>query len=73
MGFSNSEPQPCEVAGVSLRCEICKHTRFWHRKAQLHTALASFLDFEWLGPSADCFVCAHCGYVHWFLPVPDNR
>jgi hypothetical protein len=71
-GFSNSDAQAYNVAGVSLRCEICKHTLFWHRNAQLHTAMATFFDFEWLGPNADCYVCARCGYIHWFLPVPDG-
>ena len=65
---SNSEPQPATVAGFVLRCEICKHDRFWHRSTQLHTAVASFFNLEWTQPSADCYVCAQCGYIHWFLP-----
>jgi hypothetical protein len=35
----------------------------------LHGAIASFFDLEWTGPRADCYVCAQCGYIHWFLPV----
>lgn len=66
--FGKNEPEPATVAGVVLRCEICKHDRFWHRRAQLHTAVASFFDLEWIQPSADCYVCAQCGYIHWFLP-----
>jgi hypothetical protein len=66
--FGKSEPETATVAGIALKCEICKHTRFWHRNAQLHSGVASFFDLEWTGPNADCFVCARCGYIHWFLP-----
>lgn len=50
-----------------LTCVVCGHRHFTHRKAQLHTALASFFDVEWLGSTADCYVCDECGYIHWFL------
>jgi hypothetical protein len=66
--FGAKEPEQCKVAGIDLHCEICKHDLFWYRRAQLHTAVASFFDLEWVQPSADCFVCAHCGYIHRFLP-----
>ncbi len=69
MGFFDMpEPKEYEVVGLKLRCEICKHEHFWHRRAQLHGAVASFFDIEWIGPNADCFVCGRCGYIHWFLP-----
>ena len=67
--FDKAEPERAIVAGVNLRCEICKFDRFHHRNAQLHGAIASFFDLEWTGPRADCYVCAQCGYIHWFLPV----
>jgi hypothetical protein len=67
--FSGQEPQSFVVAGFELRCEICKHTKFLHRRAQMHSAVATFFDVEWATPSADCYVCANCGYVHWFLPT----
>lgn len=66
--FGRGEPEPAQVAGFDLRCEICKHERFWHRRAQLHTSVATFFNLEWAQPSADCYVCAQCGYVHWFMP-----
>ena len=67
--FKNAQPERAEVAGIQLRCEICKHDHFFHRNAQLHGAIASFFDLEWTSPSADCYVCARCGYIHWFLPL----
>ena len=68
MGIFKQDPEPATIAGASLRCEICHHDRFYHRRAQLHSAVASFFDLEWTGPSAECYVCAKCGYIHWFLP-----
>lgn len=69
MSIFRGEPERALVAGVELHCEICKHDHFHHRRAQLHSAVASFFDVEWTGANADCFVCARCGYIHWFLPV----
>lgn len=66
--FGKSEPETFTVVGKPLRCEICHHDKFWQRQAQLHTAVASFFDLEWIQPSANCMVCAQCGYIHWFLP-----
>lgn len=56
------------IGSVRLACAVCKHTRFRHRKAQLQTALASFFNVEWTAPSADCYICTQCGFVHWFMP-----
>jgi len=66
--FGRSQAERAIVAGVNLRCEICKFDHFHHRKAQLHGAVASFFDMEWTSPSADCYVCGKCGFIHWFLP-----
>lgn len=61
-------PERATVAGIGIRCEICRHERFFQREAQLHTAVATFFDLGWLNPTATCLVCARCGYIHWFLP-----
>ncbi len=55
-----------EVAGRLLECLVCHSGRFDHRKAQLHSRLSTMLGLEWLGPTADCFVCVECGHIHWF-------
>ena len=68
--FGQQEPEQVEFeGGQSLRCEICHHVKFWHRKAQLNTAVATFFNVDWANPSADCYVCAGCGYIHWFMPL----
>lgn len=67
--FGKKEAEEVTVRGsIKLRCEICHHTKFWHRRAQLHGAVLSFFDLEWASPTADCMVCEQCGYIHWFLP-----
>ncbi len=66
-GSSEKESAAAFVEGNALHCGVCGNVRFWHRKAQLNTALASFFNLDWLDPSADCYICDRCGYVHWFL------
>lgn len=67
--FGREEAEGHEVAGKPLRCEICHHTKFWERSAQLNTAVATFFNFDWANPTATCLVCENCGYIHWFLPT----
>ena len=64
----SEETEDAIVAGQPLVCVVCRSGHFRHRKAQLHSALASFVNLEWLGPTADCYICENCGYVHWFIP-----
>ena len=64
----DDESEAASVAGQPLVCVVCKSAHFQHRRAQLHSALASFVNLEWLGPTADCYICENCGYVHWFIP-----
>ena len=67
--FGAGSAEEVEVVGKPLRCEICHHKRFWRRKAQLNTAVASFFGFDWANAGATCLVCEQCGYIHWFLPL----
>lgn len=70
MGLFTQEAKAVQVLGRDLRCEVCHHTTFWQQSAQLHGAVASFFQLEWLtGQSAACVICAKCGYIHWFMPV----
>lgn len=65
--FEKEKSEEVYVANLKLRCEICKHERFWLREAQLNTAVATFFNFDWVNPTATCYVCDGCGYIHWFL------
>jgi predicted nucleic-acid-binding Zn-ribbon protein len=66
--FDAPEPVNVEVKGNILQCLVCGHQKFWRREAQLHTAAATFFQVEWTNPTALCYVCDNCGYIHWFLP-----
>ena len=66
--FGDKEPTQVEVRGQVLKCQVCGRDGFWRKEAQLNTAAASFFNLDWANQSAVCYVCAHCGYVHWFLP-----
>jgi hypothetical protein len=66
--FGKKEPEQVQIANLTLHCEICKHNRFWQKEAQLNTAVATFFSFDWVDPTAKCYVCENCGYIHWFLP-----
>jgi hypothetical protein len=66
--FGQGAPEPVRIGELDLRCEICKHDQFWTRSAQLNTAVATFFNFDWANPTATCYVCDGCGYIHWFLP-----
>ena len=65
--FEN-KPKSYEVAGNALKCQVCGHDEFERREGQLNTSGMSFLNLDWLNPTALCFVCDRCGYIHWFLP-----
>lgn len=68
MGFDDQEPMGVEVQGKTLECLICGHDAFRRREALLNTAAATFFNFDWANKSGTCYVCARCGYIHWFLP-----
>ena len=66
--FEKDQPESVAVKGRPLRCVVCQHDYFYERRAQLHGGVATFFNLEWASPTCTCVVCAHCGYVHWFLP-----
>lgn len=63
-----NQGEPVKVLGRDFTCQVCGHDRFWHREAQLNTAVATFFNMDWANPSATCLICTHCGYIHWFMP-----
>ena len=66
--FDKAEPMGVEINGKPLACLLCGNDSFSKREAQLNTAGASFLGFDWANRTGVCYVCAKCGYIHWFLP-----
>lgn len=65
--FSAEDLGPVDIAGIRLQCQHCGHEQFIESEAQLHSAFLTFLNLEWLGKTADLYICGHCGFVHWFL------
>jgi hypothetical protein len=66
--FSKEEPKTVELrTGAALTCRVCEFDRFFERKGQLNTAVASFFGLDWTNATAECWVCGRCGYIHWFL------
>ncbi len=68
----HEEPETVYILGSELECEICHHKKFWQRKAQLNTAVATFFNFDWANRSARCIICERCGYIYWFLPPKEE-
>ena len=66
--MSEQELQQVEVVGRALQCVVCGYDWFYVSKAQLNTSVATFFNVDWLNPSADCYICGQCDYIHWFYP-----
>ena len=64
---------PTQVAGIDLRCQICRHDQFFERQGQLNTAVASLLNLDWVDPTTRCLIRANCGYIHWFVQEKSLR
>jgi DNA-directed RNA polymerase subunit RPC12/RpoP len=60
------------VSGRELRCQHCSYQRFIHRTAQLtHLVWGGLVEASGLsGHPATIYVCARCGYAHFFMEVP---
>ena len=67
--FKKAEASKATILGKPLRCEICDHDLFYQREGKIQTTGMTFFELDWLNESANCVVCAQCGYVHWFLPT----
>lgn len=61
--------QPVTVTlpgGEPLVCRLCEGERFRPRRFLLSPDWLAFFDLEWMSRRAHCFVCADCGFIHWF-------
>ena len=65
---SSKDPTRIEIGGKALRCQHCGYDQFVEGEAQLQTATLTLLRLEWLGKTANFYVCGECGFMHWFLP-----
>lgn len=68
MSLFKSDPIGVEIQGRELKCLVCANDSFLKREAQLSTSGMAFFNLEWANTTGTCYVCAKCGYIHWFLP-----
>ena len=68
MSWLKADPTGVEIQGRELKCLVCGHDAFRKKEAQLNSAATSLMNLEWTAPSGTCYICAKCGYIHWFLP-----
>jgi hypothetical protein len=66
--FPPGSARSVEINGTPLSCQVCSHDAFVERPAQLNTRAATFFGFDWANPTARCYICERCGYIHWFMP-----
>lgn len=65
--FGDEKPKRVKILDdLHLTCTICEHDHFWRSEARLEQPMA--FSNSWFRPAASFFVCARCGYMHWFLP-----
>lgn len=62
------EGEVVEILDRPLTCQICHNDHFYRKEGKLTTSMLAFFDLEWTAPTAVCFICDQCGYIHWFLP-----
>jgi len=66
------EPSEYTVAGRTVRCPHCEHTRFAFGHAQLNTRIRTAFKVDWADPSAAFLMCAECGRIEWFAQDPER-
>jgi hypothetical protein len=67
------EKTQVEKAGESLTCKHCGHGEFLVHDVKLKSAWMQFIEDDWLSEFAEVNICARCGYVHWFTPIPTQE
>ena len=62
------KPTTVEIQGRQLRCLVCNHDQFFHRRILLNSPLLTLFRLDWLDKSSNSVICENCGYVHTFMP-----
>ena len=50
-----------------LLCAACGHDRYYDRNSLLNTRGGELFGVAWANKAAKNYICAQCGYIHWFL------
>ena len=64
--MKKSEAEFIEIFGKSFVCRVCDSSTFFHGKAQLNTAVATFFNFDFANRTARYLACSKCGHISWF-------
>ena len=59
-----------EVNGTKINCPVCQNSKFSRSTAQLNTAGATFLGFNWANKTVNTIICNQCSHVSWFAERP---
>ncbi|MEY4692063.1 MAG: hypothetical protein RIT19_2388 [Verrucomicrobiota bacterium] len=62
------EPTRIEIDGRHLQCMHCTRDQFHRRRVRMETASPAGMQPHWHETLANALVCAHCGFIHGFLP-----
>jgi predicted nucleic-acid-binding Zn-ribbon protein len=55
------------ISGKPLTCIVCGNYEYHERKALLNTRSGELFNLAWAEKKATNYICAHCGYIFWFL------
>lgn len=55
------------VGDRPLLCTACGHDRYHDRNSLLNTRGGELFGVAWANKAAKNYICAQCGYIHWFL------
>jgi len=67
MATTAKHAQKVERAGKPVICGHCGSDAFWRRDGLLCTKATSFFSAEAVNPGTDCYVCAQCRHIEWFV------
>ncbi len=60
-------PEQIFIDDLQLFCNSCEFEQFYSGKCEPKSAGINIPGMDLSGRSIDVFICAKCGYVHWFM------
>jgi hypothetical protein len=64
--MKTKDPEEIFINDEILVCKHCEFDQFYSCKYNSDTAGLNFPGLNWMGKSADVFICSRCGFLHWF-------
>ena len=59
-----------EIQGRKLKCHFCEGEGFFFRSSLVNMQVLTQNGLDFVNQSADNYICAHCGYMMGFIPLP---